>query len=818
MKQWRFLFGVVLVSLFITACGVTTNGGSSGGGSGASLTVYFKKPADWAGAYIHYWPNGTIWAFCPAMEDVGNGWYRYVIPGREESALLFKDKSGDTTVKTPDLYRKGTGWYWTNNSWYDYNPEEPYAWAEAETYIFTNTVVVKLRVSGVSPQAAYSTNGSPFVSYTDNTTITIGSDMTAGESCTLVVMGYNSSVTNSNTYTFSKGTTEYRTRLGVVYTPEGSTFAIWVPGNKTVKLWLDGSEYTMSPTNLPLYPEAEPNSIYFVHVVGNHWLKPYYFKVNGSMVRDPYGTMVTANGLTNIVIDPFTNITDPDGGWAPRPSLANREDSIIYEVHVRDFTIDSSWNGTSSKKGKFLGMVESGTTYSGLKTGIDHIVEMGVTHVQLMPVYDFYTPMYNWGYDPWNYNVPEEQYSLTPNDFTNRIKEFKTMVNEFHKRGIRVIMDVVYNHTYNKDVFQYIFSGYYTANDLSGCGNSIDASQPMVSRMIRDSLEYWVTNMNVDGFRFDLIGIFPYDEVRKWGEYLNSKYSDRNLLLYGEPWNGYAADPAESTKVRLGKMPLLASAHVGAFNPKYRERLKGENDGYVTGFAFGTPPDWNGGIPAGVRGSIMYTKGVYALADNWDSMFAYDPEQSINYISAHDNLCWWDKITYCGRTGVAATNIDKFGIGIILTSQGIAFLHAGDEFLRSKAAEGWDKAKNSYNAGDNVNQIRWALKLSNQQVYQYYTNLIYIRKTYPEFRWTTWDEVDAHVKSGNAGVWSLVTNHLVGGTHELFVVYNAGADTSVTLPSGSWRIIANQNGGASDGGKSGSVPVKQYEVLVLVKE
>ncbi|NPV39646.1 MAG: starch-binding protein [Brevinematales bacterium] len=829
MQNRKMILFLLMIGISFTGCAVSSSSsGGGGGGTGetASLTVYFKKPDSWTGAYIYYWPNGPAWTSSPAMEDVGNNWYRYTIQGRKESWLLFKDKAGDTTTKTPDLYRNRTGWYWTNGNWYDYNPEEPYAWIECETYTFTNKVVVTLRVSGLSATGAYSTNGSDFQVYSDGSTIEVGEGMSVGETCTLVVMGYHTTVTNSNTYILSKGTVEYRTELGVVYTPAGSTFAIWVPGNKTVKLRLDGTDYEMKQTNLPRYPEADPNTIYYVHVPGNHWLKPYNFVVSGFLVRDPYGKMVNGSGQ-NIVIDPYTNITDPDGGWSPRPPLVNREDAIVYEVHVRDFTIDSSWNGPEEKRGKFLGMVEPGTTYGGYKTGLDHLKEMGVTHVQLMPVYDFYTAQYNWGYDPWNYNVPEDQYSQWSTDPTNRIKEFKTMVNEFHKNGIRVIMDVVYNHTYNKSVFEYISTLYYTLNDLSGCGNSIDAGQPMVSRMIRDSLDYWVSNMNVDGFRFDLIGIFPYDEVRKWGEYLNSKYPDRNLLLYGEPWNGYASDPAENSKVRLGKMPLLASAHVGAFNPKYRERLKGDNDGKAMAYAFGVQPDWTGGIPAGVRGSIMYTKGIYALADNWDSMFAYDPEQSINYISAHDNLCWWDKIRYAGATnGEQGTNINKFGIGIILTSQGIPFLHAGDEFLRTKvlnesSSTDWEKAKNSYNAGDEVNKIRWNLKSVNISVFSYYTNMIWLRRTYPHFRYTTWDEVDTYVKAGLTNDWKVTTNLLIGtplGQPDLFVVYNAGEDFTVALPSGTWTIIANRNGVANIPGQSGSVLVKKYEVLVLKKQ
>lgn len=257
--------------------------------------------------------------------------------------------------------------------------------------------------------------------------------------------------TTTTTYVGPPTTTIQSTsvfKLGAIYSPTQTIFRIWSPDYSNVKVYLDGQEHTCNKiSNFDGYTD-----IYEATVSGNHKLKEYQFRINGKGVRDPYGVMVKAGTNNNIVMD-MSSIT-PTGGWASKPTLTNREDSIVYEVHVRDFTIDSSSGVSSNKKGKFTGMTETGTTHSGVKTGIDHLKELGVTHVQILPFYDFATTMYNWGYDPVNYNIPEDQYSETPNDYENRVREVKNMINEYHKNGIRVIMDVVYNHTFGDEMFK----------------------------------------------------------------------------------------------------------------------------------------------------------------------------------------------------------------------------------------------------------------------------------------------------------------------------------------------------------------------------
>ncbi len=617
--------------------------------------------------------------------------------------------------------------------------------------------------------------------------------------------------------------------LGAIYAPDGTVFSIWSPDHSDVQLWLDGQTH-------PMHKVADFNGytdVYQVRVVGDQRLKPYHFRINGISVRDPYGRMVEPNSNNNIVLDPSRTHLSAD--WADRPPLAEREDAIIYELHVRDFTIDSSSGVSTHNRGKYPGLVERGTRYDGIKTGLDHLLELGITHIQLMPVYDFSScpnlqdmSCYNWGYDPRNYNVPEERYSLTPYDYENRVIEFKQMVDEFHRAGIRVILDVVYNHTYLKEMFEPITTKYYTDTDLSGTGNSIDADHPMVSRMIRDSLEYWVSEYNIDGFRFDLIGVFDYDEVGEWGRYLNATFPDRKLLLYGEPWNGYAVDARESQRVRLGTIARIHDAHVGVFNPKYREAIKGLNDNggchYGDCYAFNANPDlWR--VMVGSRGAIRYTNDPFVPIDTWDPMFAADPEQSINYVSAHDNLTLRDKILQWADTNGRdrgdpyLRRIQQFANGLVLTSQGIPFLHAGVEILRDKRGD-----HNSYQSSDEINKIRWQWKRDHADVFHYYRDLIAVRRQHPGLRMNSWEEIDRHVETSTPR-YGVVVNRIDASANgdawsEIIVISNSADNYDYPLPPGIWKVAVEKSDAAAGGGRevSGTVTAEGTAVTIVYRE
>ncbi|WP_309382574.1 alpha-amylase family glycosyl hydrolase [Cerasicoccus frondis] len=641
-------------------------------------------------------------------------------------------------------------------------------------------------------------------------------------------------------------------QLGHHYSPEVTAFAIWSPDTSNVKVSVDGDVYS-------LLQQPDGNGytdVYAIQVYGDHLLSEYHFLIDDVQVRDPYGRMVIPGTETNIVID--LALTDPIGGRVAPPALNEREDAVIYEVHVRDFTIHSSSGVDVNKRGKFLGMVQPNTSHNGVSTGLQHLKDLGVTHVQLLPMYDYGTcsakdpedapGCYNWGYDPENFNVPEERYAIDPNDYLGRIEELKIMIDELHANGIRVIMDVVYNHTWvietqdgngniqfshpeGERMFSDITMDYFNVNapgtyGLAGTGNSVNPRQAMVSRMIRDSLEYWVGEIGVDGFRFDLIGIFDYEDVADWADYLNAQFPDRDLLIYGEPWNGYATDPDEADRVRLGTIGLIADSHVGCFNPNYRQAIKGNNDdGAGGGFAFNQVGNlWE--IQVGSRGGIRFAYNPNVAVNTWDSMFANDPEQCINYVSAHDNLCLWDKIEdwadLNGNSGNTTykRRISTFANGMVLTSQGIPFLHGGEEFLRTKQGE-----KNSYKSPDSINQFDWQHKVENLDIFEYYQDVIGYRLDHPGFRMNTWQEIDNNINTYSPATGVMV-NHIHGADNngdswsEIFVIYNSGPNTAVTLPAGDWHV-AIEKADPSEGNDrivNGSITAEGTAVTVLYKD
>jgi len=614
-------------------------------------------------------------------------------------------------------------------------------------------------------------------------------------------------------------TTGQAFNLGVMYTSTQSTFSLWSPSSSNVELYLNGTLYPM--TLMANQPNGY-SDVYSVTVTGNLSGETYNFQVNGATTMDPYGVMSDPGTQYDIVMNP--SLTTLPAGWTPRPTLANRVNSLVYETHVREFTNDPSSGIPAADKGYFEGMTDTGTTVNGVtgapKTGVAHLVDMGVTHIQIMPFFEYNdcintseeNTCFNWGYDPLNYNVPTANYSETPTNYTNRVLEIKQMIDNFHKQGIRVIMDVVYNHTTNESVFGNISSDYYLSTDITGTGNTINGANPMVARMIQDSLEYWVTQYNVDGFRFDLLGVFPLSTVNQWGTYLTTLYPDRNLLLFGEPW--VDGTPA-TTALNLGDIGTIPSSHFGAFNGAYRGAIKGTDDdgGGNTGFMFdqttsdsffgayvsgqtwpGTGDAGYGPISLGVAASPVPSLPATANSNVWDPAFSAAPEQSINYISVHDNLCLYDKITAWqssnGQTGQSTTdNLIAYGSGIVLTSQGIPFMYEGDEFQHSK------------NGNDNSDTTEYDLVWSNLEnntydaaTYAYVKGLIALRKAHPSLQFTTWNEINSNVQSNQESASLVVTTinaaAAAGETWtQAVIVYNSNPSGQIiTLPSGTWYV------------------------------
>lgn len=611
--------------------------------------------------------------------------------------------------------------------------------------------------------------------------------------------------------------------LGATYTKESTTFRIWSPDTSDVKVTVDGVTHTLNKSNLDCY-----TNVYEVKVDGDLAGKTYQFTIGGVDARDPYGKMTAKGSNTaNIVMDMKT--TEPDGGWADRPKLKNREDTIAYEVHVRDFTIDPTSGVDDDKKGRYLGMVQPGTTYAdtGIKTGIDHLKELGVTHVQLQPIFDYATcsnvdsqdsSCYNWGYDPWNYNVPEDRYTSVfgTDNYDQKIKEVKEMINEFHKQGIRVIMDVVYNHTMDKTVLGSISQNYYISkgDDITGCGNTVNADQNMVWTMIRDSMDYWVSEFHVDGFRLDLVGAFATKDYSDWGEYLNKQHPNANLVIYGEPWasDNDTAEKLVKEPVRTGRMHKTSKdAHVGAFNNRIRNCLKGSSDdGKALGFIFNKTNDgWDGngtdendkpletnkdcvfmGVKAGVRHADA--TGI----DVWSAQGFADPEQTVSYVTAHDNLALRDKIEAAGVTSgsAEAKALQVYANSIIMISQGISFIHGGEEFGRTKIAAGKD-IHNSYNTITGANDFKWDLKAGDwKSVNDSYAAYIQMRKAHPAFHMTTADQIFDNVTLDDASSDEVVIVNIDGESvgdswEKIKVVMNSTPSAqTIAVPEGMVKV------------------------------
>jgi pullulanase len=362
-------------------------------------------------------------------------------------------------------------------------------------------------------------------------------------------------------------------------------------------------------------------------------------------------------------------------------------------------------------------------------------------------------------------------------------------------------------------VFGDISSKYFLPNDISGAGRSLDGGVPMVDRMIGDSLDYWTREYHVDGFRFDLMGVFRYVNVGAWAAYLNARYPDRTLLIYGEPYaatgvdipNAFSGPLHDIDQLRLGTVAFINDAHVGAFNIKYRDAIRGDdlNGGGSGGYMFNQGNAFNE-IQPGSRGSIRFSNTPYQPLDLFDRMFGARPEQSINFISVHDNLCLRDRILQWainnGQSGNDGylTRIQVFGTGIILTSQGIPLLSEGDEFLRDKdSLSDRGKAANSYNVPDPVNTIHWGLRAQHKDVYDYFKQSIALRRAHPGFRLTSWEAVNRDIMT-SVPRGDVVVNDIKSGEtgdpwKETIVVYNSGNEFTLSLPPGTWRVAMERS-------------------------
>ena len=554
--------------------------------------------------------------------------------------------------------------------------------------------------------------------------------------------------------TFTENYT-YNGRLGSVWTENVTKFSVWSPRAKNINLQLFDNENDQTPFFISPMERTE-KGVFSATIDGNYNGKYYLYEITIDnkiyTSTDPYAIASGTNSCKSMVVNLAK--TDPDGFDKNFHILPeNQTDAIIYEISVRDFTISNNSGVDEESRGKFLGFVQTKTTSpNGDKTGIDHLKELGITHVHLMPVMDFATVderifdhnLYNWGYDPVSYFTPEGSYSSNPSDGMVRIRELKQLIHTLHQNGIGVVLDVIYNHTYatTDSSFNLTMPNYYYRkvgdyfSNGSGCGNELDTQKSMVRNMILESVKYWAQEYAVDGFRFDLMGLMDIETSNMIRQTLDE--IDPRIIMYGEGWTGGGTPLPSNIQTNKYNSHILNS-RIGLFNDEFRDAIKGdtfraESPGYVIDARDKNRlSNFVGRITAGIIAQTPHPSVSY---NGNMSPFALAPTQTVNYHSAHDNYTLHDKLVSSAdwANGEALDEIYKFCAALILTSQGIPFLMGGEEFMRTKQNPDGSFDHNSYKSPDSINEIDWNLKSHHKNIFNYYKGLISLRKSHPIFR------------------------------------------------------------------------------------
>lgn len=567
--------------------------------------------------------------------------------------------------------------------------------------------------------------------------------------------------------------------------------------------------------------------------------KYYTFRVkyNGKWLSQTPGVWAKAvgtNGERAAIIDLAK--TNPEG-WASDkgPEIAAITDAVIYEMHHRDFSVHPS--SGIVHKGKFLALTEHGTTNgNGKATGIDHLKELGVTHVHILPSYDYNSVdeanapanQYNWGYDPYNYNVPEGSYSTDPANPMTRILEMKKMIKSLHDAGIGVVMDVVYNHTADNDNsnFSLTAPGYYyrhredgSYSDASGCGNETASDHQQMRNFIVNSVKYWATEYHIDGFRFDLMAIHDIATMNEVAAALKS--INKNIFVYGEGWT--AGDSPLPSEQRALKENVAKMTGIAVFSDDLRDAVKGHySNAEDRGFATAKPGNEET-VKIGIVGSTAHPQVDYSKGNNSKFAYASSPTQIINYVSCHDDLTLTDKLAKSmpGSTEAERQRAARLAQTIVFTSQGTPFMFAGEEVFRDKKG-----VHNSYKSPDSINAIDWSLLNTNAEQFNYYKELIKLRKMHSAFRMTSADDVAKNlvfdkVSDSNLISYSLKNNANGDISREIKVVFNGNDhDVTVKISKGNWTIVAQDGNICADGLgsiKGGNVTVAATSALILTR-
>ena len=587
----------------------------------------------------------------------------------------------------------------------------------------------------------------------------------------------------------------------VTYSPQETVFKLFAPEKAKVSVVLDGDSIEMNWTQTA----QKDLSVYMAAVEGDHKNKTYEFVVNGQSSPGVFAKAVTVNGQKGVVLD--MKATDPAGWAADKHVLRPWQDLVVYEMHHRDFSVGRE---DAQNKGKFLALTEP--------WAIDHLKALGVNAVHILPSYDYGSvdetrldePQYNWGYDPVNYNVPEGGYSTNPFDPQCRVNEFKQMVQALHKADIAVILDVVYNHTYNIDNsnFQRTYPDYYyrkTADGQysngSGCGNETASEKSMMRRFMMESVKYWANEYHIDGFRFDLMGCHDITTMNAIRAALDSISPD--IFIYGEGWSaGGCGLPGDSLglKANIPQMPRIA-----AFSDDIRDALRGP-------FSDDTKPGWlaanlladgigeaKESLKAGIAGMIAHPQVDYAKVNYSKKPYALEPTQMMAYVSCHDDMCLVDRLMasipgLSGKTGQSGApeeliRLDLLAQTAVFTSQGVPFMLSGEELLRDKKG-----VHNSFESPDSINQLDWTNKERYPQVFDYYSRMIALRKAHPAFHLGKAELVQKHLEFLDADdtvvAFRLKDNAGGDAWKNIIVILNANREAqTVAIPEGRYMVV-----------------------------
>ncbi len=590
--------------------------------------------------------------------------------------------------------------------------------------------------------------------------------------------------------------------LGAVWTREKTAFRLWAPTARSVKVNLyrsgnPGVDDRIAQIEMQsavagtwtAEAQGDRNGVYYTYLVE--------LEEGVREVCDPYARTTGVNGHRAMILDLAS--TNP-AGWEKDANPHEGKpitDSVIYELHVRDLSIDES--SGISHKGKYLGVIEEGThTPDGIPTGLDHIKSMGITHLHLLPTYDYGSvdeahldiPQFNWGYDPVNYNVPEGSYATDPFHGEVRVKEFKQMVQGLHQAGIGVVLDVVYNHVYDGDTFCFnqIVPEYFSRtrdghySNGSGCGNDTASERSMVRKYIVDSVKYWADEYHVDGFRFDLVGLLDIDTINELVATVRAKHP--SVIFYGEGWTM----ETELTKPEV-TMATQHNSHLtpgfAYFSDTYRDVLRGYVfDDHAYGYVGGAP------------GQEDLVKTCFTATPYW----CHSPAQTVNYASCHDNMSLFDRLTLSTPDATVAERIrmNNLAASMVMLSQGVPFMQAGEELLRSKPNGDGTFEHNSYCSSDAVNSIKWndLHRPEYAATADYYRGLIAVRRQHPTLRLKSAAEVQQQVFPLEGLGENVVGFHLRGCADDpaqaIVVLFNANrTPTTVELPKGRWNLLVS---------------------------